>query len=1084
MAINDYTIKFSSNDDQQNTNLFSKPPFVVGEKTTNTTHTSLTLYGKYSIEFGEGLQTNLVRMLENFSRDTPPQHATTGQLWFDTTTKTLMVFTPAPTGSFWKPVGGSEFDVPLATADIAGRVSVAQPLMVDANGTLSLPNVTYAAINTGPTPVSEYTFASNVNFTGGVYSADEKNFINPTVSKPASSFNNYFVTKKYADSRYAILGTAAGGTLLPATSDDLGGIIIGAPFTYDPTGLLSLNNITYTASTNLYEIAADLKVTQELVSGNSDNFIFSDTNKVSADYDNYFITKHFADTNYGATNILPTASTTVAGVVKLSEMVEFDSNGGLTLTNVTYNKADNEYTIDASTKANDNNNSIGGDPNKNYDKFFVTKKYADEHYAASSTGVIGVPIASSVTLGGILVSDPFNISGTGVLSLNDVVFTAAVAATQTDPATPAEFNFSSAIKSSTWLYSEDENNTIGADPDKNYDKFFITKKYADTQYASSGASGQSYTLQIASASNLGGIKVGAPLAISSLGILSLPEIAYDADKTLYDFTATVKTSDDLYSSTEDNNIYKDNTKPSAYYHSYFVTKRFADTHYVLVEDSYVLPISSSTELGGIKVGTPFVIDELGVMTLDHVTLDEALSEYTVDAFLKTQKDIYSTDPYNYIGVDPEKQTSEYDNYFVTKKYVEDHFSSNAIGANTVATATSLGVIKVGQPLSIDALTGVLSLANVSYDIAQNEYNFAAKIKLSDDTYSADIDNYIFQNTELPESAYDNHFTTKHFTDNNYISAGTAFLTDKTSKSKYFIEYSTGFTQASFTGKDNALVNKKYVDDLPISTSTNTTLTSKSILFANNGKIDESDHLTFDSETGTLSSMNGVFANDPADDKTAIVSLYSPNASSTAGASLGLFASEVPIEYPAGQTPPSVPPAIDAGTVLGNIMFGGWDSEASYRAANISAYCTEMWSNTTHGSTLMFSVTPNGDVDPSVALMINNDKSIQIAQCVIETIATPTGTSITLDPNAGSLHKIATSGDTTIALPSVASMTGKSITLIIKYTGTHNITWAGGLVKWSEDLAPITSSAANLTDIFSFFGDGEKIYGVVSGQAYT
>lgn len=1084
MAINDYTIKFSSNDDIQNTSLFSKPPFVVGEKTTNTTHTSLTLYGKYSIDFGEGLQTNLVQMLENFSRDTPPPHATIGQLWFNTITKTIMVFTPSPTGSFWKPVGGSEFDVPLATENVAGRVAVASPLIVDSNGTLSLPDLTYAAVTTGTKTVTEYSFKSNVNFAGEIYSADDNNFIAPTATRPASTFNKYFITKKYADSRYAALGTATGGTLLPATSDDLGGVIIGAPFTYDPTGLISLKNITYTESSNKYEIAANVKTANEIVSGDVDNFIFSDTTKVSADYDNHFITKHFADTNYGNTNVLPIASATDLGVIKLSEILTIDNTGVLSLTNIAFNKTDNEFTIEASTKANDNNNNIGADANKNYDKFFITKKYADDHYATSSTGAVSVPIATNATLGGILVDNPFNISGTGILGLNDVVYTPAVAATPTVPATPAEFNFSAAIKSSTWLYSDDENNTIGLDPDTNYDKFFVTKKYADVHYSANSGSSQSYMLPAATASNLGGIKVGAPLTISNLDVLSLPELAYDDNKNLYDFTSSIKTSEDLYSSTIDNNIYKDNTKPIAYYNSYYVTKKFADNHYVLVEDAFVLPISSDTNLGGIKVGTPFVIDDLGVMKLDHVTLDNINSEYTVDALLKTQKDIYSTDTYNYIGLDPDKQSSEYDNYFVTKKYVEDHFSSNAIGANTVATTSSLGVIKIGQPLSIDALTGVLSLANVTYDIAKNEYNFAAKLKSSDEFYSSDIDNYIFQDTQLPESAYDYHYTTKHFTDTNYIQSGSVFSTDKTSKSKYFIEYASSFAQASFTGNDNALVNKKYVDDLPISTLTNTTLTNKSILFANSGKIGESPDLTFDNETSTLYSVNGVFANDPPDDKTAIVSLYSPNATSSEGASLGLFASEVPVEYPAGQTPPTVPPALTAGTLLGNIMFGGWDAEASYRAATISSYCTELWSNAAHGSSLLFSVTPNGNVDPSVALTINNDKSIQIAQCVIETIATPTGTSITLDPNTGSLHKITTSGDTTIALPSVENMTGKSITLIIKYTGTHTITWAGGTVNWSENLTPVTSSSANLTDIFSFFGDGEKIYGVISGQAYT
>lgn len=1084
MAINDYTIKFSSNDDKNLTNAFYKQPFVVGEKTTNTMETSLTLYGKYSIDFGEGLQTNLVQMLENFSRDTPPQHATIGQLWFDTKSNLLMVNTPSPSGSFWKTVGGSAFDVPLATENIAGRVSVSSPLMVDPNGALYLPNVKYATVSTSTVTSSEYTFNANVNFNNSIYSVDDKNFINPTAANPASTFNKYFITKKYADTHYAALGTAVGSTIIPATSDDLGGIIIGDPFTYDPTGLLSLKNVTYTDSSNKYEIAADLKVTKELVSGDNDNYIYSDPNKISTDYDKHFITKHFADTNYGNLNSLPIASATTLGVLKISDTFTIDNTGVLSLTNILYNKDDIEYTIDASAKSNDDNNHIGADTNKNYDNFFVTKKYADDHYAASSTGTVSIPIASKLVLGGILVDDPFNISGTGVLSLNDVVYTAAVPATQTDPATPAEFNYSAVIKSSGWLYSDDANNTIGSNVDTNYDKFFITKKYADDHYAAAADMSAPYVLPTATAYNLGGIKVGAPLVISAQGILSLPEIAYDSDKKIYDFTAAIKSSDTLYSLSVDNNIYKEVSKPVQYYDPYFVTKYFADRHYVTVEDAYVLPISSDTSLGGIKVGTPFVIDETGVMKLDHITLDNLVPEYTVDAFLKLQKDSYSTDPYNYIGADPEKQTSEYDNHFVTKKYVEDHFSSNAIGANTIATSSTLGVIKVGQPLSIDANTGVLTLPNVTYDVAKNEYNFAAKIKTTVECYSLDPDNFILKNPDLEVSVYDTYYTTKHFTDNNYLQAGTEFLTDKTSKSKYLIEYATGFAQSNFTGKDNALVNKKYVDEKPIDSNTNTSFGDKSILFAKNGKINESSNLTFDSTSGTFKSVNGVFVNDPADDKTSIVSLYSPNATSSAGASIGMFASEAPIVYPAGQTPPTVPPPLSMGTVLGNIMFGGWDSEESYRSTTISSYCTELWSNTNHGSNLSFSVTTNGSTDPSVAMLINNDKSIQIAQCVIETIAKPTGTEIVLNPNSGSLQKITTSGNTTISMPTIEAMTGKSITLVIKYTGAHTITWSGGVIKWAENQAPITSSASNLTDIFSFFGDGDNIYGVVSGQAFV
>lgn len=47
------------------------------------THTSLTLFGKGSSDYGEALWTNLVHMLENHSHNTAPSPAIEGQLWFN-----------------------------------------------------------------------------------------------------------------------------------------------------------------------------------------------------------------------------------------------------------------------------------------------------------------------------------------------------------------------------------------------------------------------------------------------------------------------------------------------------------------------------------------------------------------------------------------------------------------------------------------------------------------------------------------------------------------------------------------------------------------------------------------------------------------------------------------------------------------------------------------------------------------------------------------------------------------------------------------------------------------------------------------
>lgn len=68
--------------------------------------TDLTLIGKNYSGFGEALNENLVKLLENFSGSTIPAHPIRGQLWFDTSENKIKVYT------------GTEF-VPVSSATIA-----------------------------------------------------------------------------------------------------------------------------------------------------------------------------------------------------------------------------------------------------------------------------------------------------------------------------------------------------------------------------------------------------------------------------------------------------------------------------------------------------------------------------------------------------------------------------------------------------------------------------------------------------------------------------------------------------------------------------------------------------------------------------------------------------------------------------------------------------------------------------------------------------------------------------------------------------------------------------------------------------
>ena len=83
--------------------------------TIDTSTTDVSLFGKGYAGFGERLNENFIKLLENFANTTAPNQKIKGQLWYDATTNQLQVYT----GSKWKPVGGSTTTVAQPTRDTA-----------------------------------------------------------------------------------------------------------------------------------------------------------------------------------------------------------------------------------------------------------------------------------------------------------------------------------------------------------------------------------------------------------------------------------------------------------------------------------------------------------------------------------------------------------------------------------------------------------------------------------------------------------------------------------------------------------------------------------------------------------------------------------------------------------------------------------------------------------------------------------------------------------------------------------------------------------------------------------------------------
>jgi len=78
--------------------------------------TSLTLFGKSYSGFGELLNENLVRLLENSASSAAPVAPLRGELWFDTTTNQLKVYD----GTSFKPSGGAKSTATAPTGPSSG----------------------------------------------------------------------------------------------------------------------------------------------------------------------------------------------------------------------------------------------------------------------------------------------------------------------------------------------------------------------------------------------------------------------------------------------------------------------------------------------------------------------------------------------------------------------------------------------------------------------------------------------------------------------------------------------------------------------------------------------------------------------------------------------------------------------------------------------------------------------------------------------------------------------------------------------------------------------------------------------------
>lgn len=180
---------------------------------------SLTLIGKNYSGFGEYLNENFVKLLENFSNNTRPARSIRGQLWFDTSELRLKVYT----GSEYKAVGSAALTsvqpVGLGSGDFWYNTSKDQLFFYDGTTPLLVsPAYSKTQLKSGfivetvkDTVGSDQTVV--LLYAGGnllgIFSKARFKPINPIVGYPANSFINIgFNSGKFpgleADSTYDI----------------------------------------------------------------------------------------------------------------------------------------------------------------------------------------------------------------------------------------------------------------------------------------------------------------------------------------------------------------------------------------------------------------------------------------------------------------------------------------------------------------------------------------------------------------------------------------------------------------------------------------------------------------------------------------------------------------------------------------------------------------------------------------------------------------------------------------------------------------------------------------------------------------
>jgi hypothetical protein len=199
----------------------------IADGTIDTT-TDLTLIGKNYSGYGELLNENLVKLLENFSSNSQPASPISGQLWWDTSNNLLKVYT----GSAFKVISGSTSGASQPANAIAGDLwfdSANQQLYVYNGSSWILIGPSFTSI-TGTSGAVVETVADNLGSNHVVVKVYANETVISTISKDST------FTPQTAISGFA--------TISPGIQ--LSTAITGATFRGDSTNAQLLDNLDST----------------------------------------------------------------------------------------------------------------------------------------------------------------------------------------------------------------------------------------------------------------------------------------------------------------------------------------------------------------------------------------------------------------------------------------------------------------------------------------------------------------------------------------------------------------------------------------------------------------------------------------------------------------------------------------------------------------------------------------------------------------------------------------------------------------------------------------------------------------------